>query len=152
MPTNTTLSTALPSSQTLPALSTTQQAGTPGGKSFEASVQLQDGMCCIGGIVGAVVDLRIDFAAQSPFSPVTEMRRKAGMHCFSEAELTDATWEPFKVSVTEPFTITAINWVGHYLSVQYRDGLGNLSEVACDDISVEGMPAPPTPSMISAPG
>jgi hypothetical protein len=80
------------------------------------------------------------------------MRRKAGMRCYSEAELVDAAWEPFRASVTEPFTITAINWVGHYLSVQYRDSLGNLSNVACDDISVEGMPAPLTPGTVPAPG
>ena len=67
------------------------------------------------------------------------------MFCFSEAEMMDAAWERFSASVTEPFVITAINWVGHYLSVQYRDSLGNLSPVFCDDISVEGMPAPSTP-------
>jgi len=31
------------------------------------------------------------------------------------------------------------------VSVQYRDALGNLSPVYCDDISLEGMPAPPPP-------
>jgi hypothetical protein len=109
-------------------------------------------MCCIGGIVGTVVDLHKDFAAQSTFGPVTDMRRKEGMFCFSEAELADAAWEPFKASVIEPFSITALNWVGHYLSVQYRDSQGNLSVVACDEISVEGLPAPVTPGVTSAPG
>ena len=73
------------------------------------------------------------------------MRRLEGMHCFSEDEMTGAAWEPFTPSVTETFVITAINWVGHYLSVQFRDSQGNLSRVVCDDISVEGLPAPPTP-------
>jgi hypothetical protein len=124
-------------------ISTSQWAGTPG--LFQGSVQLQSGLCCIGGIVGSVVDLRKDFAAQSPFGPVTEMRRREGSFCFSQTEMTEATWQPFVVTVTEPFTITSINWIGHFLTVQYRDELGNLSPVACDDISVEGMPAPPTP-------
>jgi len=152
MPTETFPSTALPPNRTLAPASTTQPAWTPGGVSFQGAVELQDGMCCIGGIVGTVVDLRTGFTAQSPFGPVVEMRRKSGMHCFSEAELADAAWEPFKTAVIEPFTITAINWVGHYLSAQYRDRLGNLSNVACDDISVEGIPAPPTPSVMSTPG
>ena len=109
------------------------------------SVLLQGGACCIGGVVGTQVELRKEFAAESPFGPVAEMRRKEGGFCFSEAEMADAAWEPFTDSVTEPFVIQALNWVGHYLSVQYRDSLGNLSPVVCDDISVEGMPAPPTP-------
>jgi hypothetical protein len=29
--------------------------------------------------------------------------------------------------------------------VQYRDASGNVSPMYCDDISVEGMPAQPTP-------
>lgn len=148
---NTTPSTVLPPTWTLPAVSTTYQVGTPAVVSFQGSVLLKEGMCCIGGIVGTVVDLRKDFAARSMYGPVTEMRRKEGMFCFSEAELADAAWEPFKASVTEPFAITAINWVGHFISVQYRDSLGNLSAVACDDISVEGMPALPTPGVTSAP-
>ena len=152
IPQNTTPSTVLPPTWTLPAVSTTYQAKTPVVVNFQGSVELKGGMCCMGGIVGTIIDLRKDFTAQSPFGPVTEMRRKEGMFCFSEAELADAAWEPFEASVTEPFTITAINWVGHFISVQYRDSLGNLSAVACDDISVEGMPALPTPGVTSAPG
>lgn len=130
---------------TAPAAPPTQQVLTPVKNSFQGSVLLQSGACCIGGVVGTEVKLRKDFTAESPFGPVVEMRRKEGGFCFSEAEMADAAWEPFTVSVVEPLVISAINWVGHYLSVQYRDGLGNLSPVFCDDISVEGMPAPPTP-------
>jgi hypothetical protein len=130
---------------TVPVIPTTQQVVTPPTNSFQGSVLLQGGICCLGGVVGTEVKLRKDFAAKSPFGSVTEMRLKEGMFCFSEAEMADASWEPFSASVTEPFAITAINWVGHYLSVQYRDSLGNLSPVFCDDISVEGMPALSTP-------
>jgi hypothetical protein len=51
-------------------------------------------------------------------------------------------WQPFVAQVDYPFR-PPINWSGFYISVQYRDELGNLSPVYCDDISVEGMPAPP---------
>jgi hypothetical protein len=115
--------------------------------SFQESVFLNGGICCVGGVVGTKVSLRKDFIAQSPFGSVIEMRRKEGMFCYSEVEMADVPWEPFVTSVTEPYLITAINWVGHYISVQYRDSLGNLSPVVCDDISVEGMPPPPTPGL-----
>jgi hypothetical protein len=130
---------------TVPAAPPTQQVSTPDKNSLRGSVLLQGGACCLGGVVGAEIMLRKDFTAESPFGPVIEMRRKEGGFCFSEAEMADAAWQPFTDSVTEPFVIRALNWAGHYLSVQYRDNLGNLSPVFCDDISVEGMPAAPTP-------
>jgi hypothetical protein len=54
-----------------------------------------------------------------------------------------AAWEPFVTQRSFPFTL-AINWVGFYISAQYRDQHGNLSPAFCDDISLEGMP-PRTP-------
>ena len=46
----------------------------------------------------------------------------------------------------EVYTTTAfINIQGWYANAQYRDDAGNISPVYCDDISVEGMPAQPTP-------
>jgi hypothetical protein len=142
--------TLLPSAtytQPDPVTPATQQAETPDNGSFQGSVFLNGGICCVGGVVGTKVSLRKDFIAQSPSGPVIEMRRKEGMFCYSEVEMADVPWEPFVTSVTEPYLITAINWVGHYITVQYRDSLGNLSPVVCDDISVEGMPPPPTPGL-----
>lgn len=46
---------------------------------------------------------------------------------------------PFALARTFPIEI-AINWVGHYVSVQYMDENGNVSPVYHDDISVEGHP------------
>jgi hypothetical protein len=125
--------------------SVTQQGEGRENGSLQGSVLLQRGLCCIGGIVGTQVNLRKDFVPPGSFGPDIEMRRKEGMFCFSEEQMMDAPWVPFVPSVTEPFEITAINWIGHYLSVQYRDILGKASPVVCDDISVEGMPAPQTP-------
>jgi hypothetical protein len=127
-----------------PVSSATKQVGLPVKGSNQGSVLLQNGLCCIGGVVGTNVNLRKDFFAPSSFGPVIEMRRMEGSYCLSEVQLANAPWEPFIPSVTESYNITAINWIGHTISVQYRDNLGNLSPVICDDISVEGMPAPPT--------
>ena len=124
-----------------------QPAVTPQEGSPQGSVVLQGGICCVGGVVGTNVNLRKDFFAPSSFGPVIEMHRKEGMQCFSEVEMANAPWEPYTPSVTELYMITTINWVGHFISVQYRDNLGNLSPVVCDDISVEGMPALPTPGL-----
>jgi len=123
----------------------TLQVDTPGKGSNQGSVLLQGGLCCIGGVVGTNVTLRKDFVAPSSFGPVVEMRRMEGSFCLSEVELANAPWEPFVPSVIETYMISTINWIGHTISVQYRDNLGNLSPVVCDDISVEGMPALPTP-------
>ena len=130
-----------------PVSPATQQVETPVKGLIQGSVLLQGGLCCIGGVVGINVNLRKDFVAPSSFGPVIEMRRMEGSYCLSEVQLANAPWEPFTPSVTESYMITAINWIGHTISVQYRDNLGNLSPVVCDDISVEGMPAPPTPGL-----
>jgi len=42
-----------------------------------------------------------------------------------------------------------LNWVGFYVTAQFRDQLHNLSAVVQDDVSVEGMP--PMPSPLPAP-
>jgi hypothetical protein len=75
---------------------------------------------------------------------VEEMRVNTGGTCFSEEEMAEANWQPFSPEQTFPLQVP-INWVGFYVSVQYRDEGGNLSAVACDDISVEGHPPSPTP-------
>jgi hypothetical protein len=109
------------------------------------SVVLQGGACCVGGAAGSPVSIRAAFTATSPLAKVTEMRTatRYGGGCLKEGEMASIPWEPFAAS--KRFTVTAaINWIGFYASVQYRDAQGNLSPVVCDDVSVEGMP-PRTP-------
>ena len=132
--------------QPIPGSSVTQQAGTPQHLSSQGSVVLQGDLCCVGGVVGTTVALRMDFVPPSSFSGRIEMRRKEGMDCLSEEDMASTPWEPFIATITEPYTITAINWIGYAISVQYRDSQGRISPVFCDEISVEGMPAPPEPT------
>lgn len=109
------------------------------------SVLLQDGLCCVGGIAGGAVTITAAFQAQSLSGEVTEMRvANGGPGCRTEAELNAFAWEPFASAKTYQFEGIPINWIGYYVSVQYRDAQGNLSPVYCDDVSVEGMPPPPT--------
>ncbi|MBN1148558.1 MAG: hypothetical protein JXA78_14965 [Anaerolineales bacterium] len=131
---NTPLESLPPPLQT--AVATTQSAHPLSG-----SVFWQGGSCCASGVAGETIDLQAQFSAESPSGRVTEMRAAAAGVCFDEARLSDIPWEPFAPEKSYPVQVV-LNWVGHYISVQYRDERGNLSPVYCDDISVEGSPSP----------
>lgn len=107
------------------------------------SVQLEEGRCCVGGMAGRPIRIRAAFQADSPQAPVIEMRLRAGVTRFTEADFTEDEWEPFSESKEFEFLVP-LNWTGFTVSVQFRDARGNLSQVFADDVSVEGMPEPPT--------
>ncbi|MFQ5343812.1 MAG: hypothetical protein ACE5F6_19890 [Anaerolineae bacterium] len=114
---------------------------TSSGHPVSGSVLIEGGACCVGGTAGATIDIDVAFEATSPFGDVTQMRTRGsyGGGCTTEDGLAALPWEPFVSQRTFPVTV-AINWIGFYVSVQYRDAAGLLSGVYCDDISVEGMP------------
>jgi hypothetical protein len=107
------------------------------------TVIIEDDRCCAGGIAGETIELSVRFEASSPFGEVTDMRVQFGSSPQGVDEIAETPWEPFEETITFP-TRVALNWVGLFISVQYRDSAGNLSPVLWDDISIEGMP-PPTP-------
>lgn len=107
-------------------------------------VILEEGRCCAGGIEGETIEIQAAFMAESTAGNVTELRISETGGCATQEIMDQSSWEPFVSEKSFPFDV-AINWVGFYLSVQYRDEQGNLSPIYCDDISVEGMPASPTP-------
>jgi hypothetical protein len=103
-------------------------------------VLIEDGRCCVGAVAGTTIQVAAGFEAHSPLAPVTEMRVRAGARPFDEAEMADATWEPFRAEDLYLFTVP-LNWVGFYVTAQFRDQAQNVSAVVYDDISVEGLPA-----------
>jgi hypothetical protein len=112
---------------------------------FRGSVVLEDGFCCVGATVGETVELQARFEASSPYAEITEMRFQASSSPLSADKLdTLSTWEPYRQTHTFS-TNVAVNWVGFYVSVQFRDAAGNLSTVFWDDISIEGNPPSPIP-------
>jgi hypothetical protein len=115
---------------------------TTGASSFTGSVVLEDGRCCIGGIDGDTVQAQVKFSASSPFGKVTDMRVSTAAGCSSPAQMESVDWEPFVPARSIPMKVV-INFVGFYVSAQFRDELGNVSPVYCDDISVEGSPRIP---------
>lgn len=145
--------TGIPDRRTQQALTQTAETvtaatGTAAGmpyRSVEGSILLADGRCCLGGPVGSLQDLPLTLTAKSVAGPVTEMRLAQGSGgCPTSNQIEGATWQPFVVTKTLQVPIMAINWIGLYLGIQYRDAQGNLSPVYCDDISVEGAPSMPT--------
>ncbi|MEK7324475.1 MAG: hypothetical protein AAB217_04365 [Chloroflexota bacterium] len=114
------------------------------GNVVTGSVVLADGSCCVGGVAGSTVDIKASFYATSSASKVGEMRVASAGVCWDEIQMAGAAWEPFAAKKTIPFANIPINFVGFYMTVQYRDGAGNTSPVYCDEVSVEGIP-PVTP-------
>jgi hypothetical protein len=107
------------------------------------SVVLNGGASATGGIAGETIQVQAAFTGTSPYGAVTQMRAKQTGTCRTDQiQMDDAQWEPFTTARSFPVAL-AINWIGFYVAAQYRDEKGNLSQVYCDDISVEGMP--PTP-------
>ena len=66
--------------------------------------------------------------------------RAGGGGCAKAGELDAIAWEPFVKNKTYSYASIPINWSGYYVSVQFRDASGAISPIACDDVSVEGMP------------
>ena len=128
------------------------QAATPAPSNsypVTGTVALKGGASVTGGTVGSTLAIDAAFKASSPSGQVTEMRTAAryGGNCLKD--VSSVAWEPFAPAKT--FTVTVgLNFIGFYVSAQFRDANGNLSPIVCDDISVEGMPAKPTASAANA--
>jgi hypothetical protein len=130
----------------LPSPVLTAMAATRMAFPVSGSVVIEGGRCCAGGQVGSTLRITAEFTATSPLAEVKEMRTadRYGGGCLTENEMASIPWEPFAPSKT--YTVSpGLNWIGFYVTAQYRDVMGNLSPVYCDDISVEGSPPPPTP-------
>ena len=125
------------------------EAGTEGtavptpDAALSGSVVLEAGRCCVGAIAGSTVEIHAAFSASSAYAEITEMRVIARGAAARVEDFLDVAWEPFQTAGTFR-TVAAINWVGFYVSVQFRDAQGHASPVFVDDISIEGSPPPPT--------
>ncbi len=108
------------------------------------SVLIEQGACCKGGIAGSELTVSVDFYANSTIGAITSMRvLVGGSNVTDQGALEKGFWEPF--SAQKEFSIILpINWIGFYVSTQYKDEQGNVSPMYWDDISLEGMP-PLTP-------
>jgi hypothetical protein len=124
----------------LPSPVLTAAAATKMAFPVTGSVSIENGRCCAGGVAGAKIPLQVQFQAASTVGKVTEMKVHLGGGCVKDpAQLAGDPWESFRAAKTYE-TSLALNWVGWWISVQYRDVSGNLSPVYCDDISLEGSP------------
>lgn len=130
------INTATPIAQQPPFVRTAF-AATQKAFPVTGSVQIEGGRGAAGGTAGSQITLKVQLSAASPAGKVTQMRVQPTTNCRQTA-LT-AAWEPF--APEKSFTTTlALNWVGFYVSAQFKDEKGNLSPIYCDDISLEGNP------------
>jgi hypothetical protein len=130
------LATRLPVPRPSPA---TRPTPTP---FVHGSLLINDGRCCIGATAGETVLIPVVFQAASPAAEVTQMRYRAGSISSTEQDLSETEWEPFSPQKVFEY-IPPLNWSAFYVTVQYRDALGNASPAYSTDVSVEGMPAGP---------
>jgi hypothetical protein len=112
---------------------------------LRGGLEIEGGACCVGGIAGETTTIRVSFFAESPYGEVTGIRIFAGAVPRPPQDFEQVPWQAFLASTSYEIPIF-INWTGFYVQVQFRDALGNLSPIYVDDISVEGMPAPFTPT------
>ncbi len=96
--------------------------------------------CCMAGTGGEILNIPVSFKAASPLAPVTEMR--ISERCRREEDMAAFPWEPLTATKSLPYRLPGNNWYTFEVGVQYRDAKGNLSEVYCDELAVEGMPIP----------
>lgn len=101
------------------------------------SVVIEDGICCAGGLAGDEIEINVAFEAFSDAGEVVEMRLVTTFSRPGENRLVEEDWVPYESEMTFS-TQLAVNWVGWWIGVQYRDDLGNLSPIYYDDISLEG--------------
>lgn len=101
------------------------------------SVVIEDGICCAGGQAGDEIEITVALEAFSAVGEVVEMRLVTAFSRPDESRVGEEPWVPYQSEMTFS-TRLAINWVGWWVGVQYRDDLGNLSPIYYDDISLEG--------------
>ena len=125
----------------LPAKIQTLVAATRAAYPVTGFVKIEGGRCCAGGKAGSAIELKVEFGAASPFGDVREMRVRdfRSRKCASEAEMNEAAWEPFAAEKVYKVSV-ALNFTSFDVSAQYRDVKGNLSQIYCADLAVEGSP------------
>ncbi len=123
----------------LPSPVLTALAATRTAFPVSGSVLIEGGRCCAGGPAGSKLNLKVEFQASSTAGAVKDMQVQLSGGCVRDPAQFKGEWEPFQPSRSYEAGL-AINWVGWWISVQYRDSAGNLSPVYCDDISLEGSP------------
>jgi hypothetical protein len=124
----------------LPPPVQTALAATRAAFPVSGSVVIMDGACCAGGKAGSKISLKVSFQASSPLGSVTEMKVQTGGECVKDPGQLKGGWEPFLPTRSYEVGGIPLNWTSWWVSVQYRDGYGNLSPVYCDDIGIEGSP------------
>lgn len=127
--------------EALPANIQTLVAATRTAFPVTGYVRFENNRTLVGGKAGSTLEVKAQFGATSPFGQVKEMRVRnfAARQCASQSQMLESVWEPFVAEKTYKIGV-AINFTSFDLSAQYRDEKGNLSQIYCVDLAVEGSP------------
>jgi len=99
----------------------------------------------MGAWIGEPIGITVEITP-TDHTEAAEMR-VAIRECYSAEELdtNGVLWEPFRPTKTLTDTINIPNLFTYYASAQIRSRTGDVSDVACDDVLMEGIPRrPPT--------
>ena len=105
------------------------------------TVIIEGGVCCIAAIAGSTLTVTSDLTATTDYGQVVEMRIKSNYAgCATASQMEQLPWQPFALEHTDEI-IVPINWLGFYVTVQFKNNHGGVSSPVCDTIAIEGMPS-----------
>jgi hypothetical protein len=125
--------------QTDPSNDLTSASLISEGSDISGSVELNNGACCTGGTIGDEVIVSAKISLDNRQQETTLMRTALSTSCLSADGLTDAEWIPFQSQQVSSY-VAISGWIGIYFNVQFMNETGEISQIFCDDISVEGLP------------
>jgi hypothetical protein len=117
---------------------------TPTSPIVTGAIRVSDGENVVTGVPGQPLPVTVHFTAASSAGPVTEMRAAQVPAC--AADITNAaSWEPFAPQKIFTISNPPVDITAFDVSVQYRDGQGNLSLFYCEDSAIQAAPPASTP-------
>lgn len=120
-------------------------------KTIEGSVNIRDmGDNRIGGIVEDTITITSDITATNEVNTGPKISQRhilSDARCmeFDDFDRLNPSWAGLTETITDEYKIETASFVVIFQSVEFRDDLGEYSDVYCDDVLLEGMYASPTP-------
>ena len=116
-------------------------------ESVTGTVLLNGGAEVTGGPVGRDLNILAEFSAESVNGEIVALRSAGSyVRCLEAEELGRFEWITYTRAQTFTTQPPIPNWIGYYVTAQFRDVVGETSAAACDDISVEGQVWTATPT------
>jgi hypothetical protein len=103
------------------------------------TVLLNGGAEVTGGPIGRDLRIFAEYSAESANGDVLGLRSIGSfLRCLETQELEPFEWITYTRAQTFTVQPPVPNWIGYYVTAQFRDVAGETSAAVCDDIGVEG--------------